>query len=61
MGAIEQNEPVMDGANDATDAEKLKGIKEQTAADGATGAEAEGVVHERAEESGVEESGAEGN
>jgi len=55
MGAIEQNEPVMDGANDATDAEKLEGIKAQTEADGATGAEAEGVVHERAEESGVEE------
>jgi len=55
MGAIEQNEPVMDGANDATDAEKLEGIKEQTAADGATGSEADDVVHERAEESGVEE------
>jgi len=54
MGATEQNEPVMDGAHDATDAEKLEGIKQQTAADGSTGADAEQVVHERAEESGVD-------
>lgn len=60
MGATEQNEPVMDGANDATDAEKLDGIKEQTEADVNAGVEksedADQVVHERAEASGIDES-----
>jgi hypothetical protein len=51
----EQNEPVMDGANDATDAEKLAGIKEQTAADVGTGPGAAQIVHDRAVESNVDE------
>jgi hypothetical protein len=45
----------MDGANDATDADKLAGIKEQTAADIGTGPGADQVVHDRAEESDVDE------
>lgn len=59
MGATEQNKPVMDGAQDATDAEKLEGIVEQTEADVNAGvesaADAEQVVHDRAAESGVDE------
>lgn len=59
MAATEQNEPVMDGALDATDSEKLDGIKQQTEADVNAGLEnadeAEQIVHERAEASGVDE------
>ena len=40
MSDATQDKPVMDGADDATRAEKLEGIVEQTEADIAVGSEA---------------------